>query len=460
MNESCHICEWVMSHIWTSRDTHMNEACQGVIHDQVTSHHNAQSCVIVQGVLRVLSRCCSVLQCVAVCCNVLQCVAVCCSVLQCVAVCCSVLQCVAVCCSVLQYVAGCCSVLQCVAVCCITVSIENESRDVPWHVSHYHTLIPHHSTMTTIHLSYRYHIWMSHVPHIWMKCLAHTNGTSLEFEIFRWLVELVICIQLGKHCHDEPHGALPRYNTLQHSATHCNTLQHTTAWVTRRIIRLQHAATHGNILQHTAAHCSTLQHTAAHCNTLQHAAAHCNRLQHTATHYNTTRHQAAAHCNTQQHTAAHCTTLHHTATHCNTLQHPHERRVTSRTWMRHVANLNALCHTKINVSHSFQSESIFVLWSNAIKRSAVLSHVTCHVAHINALSHKYGQSSCAWNSVLQCVAVCCSVQHTATHCNTLQHTATHCNTVQHTGLFIHPNHLKSHIGMSYVTHINGVTSPI
>ena len=43
------------------------------------------------------------------CCSVLQCVAVCCSVLQCAAVCCSVLQCVAVCCSVLQFVAVCCS---------------------------------------------------------------------------------------------------------------------------------------------------------------------------------------------------------------------------------------------------------------------------------------------------------------------------------------------------------------
>jgi len=58
-------------------------------------------------------------------------------------------------------------------------------------------------------------------------------------------------------------------------------------------------------------------------------------------------------------------------------------------------------------------------------------------------------------SVLQCVAVCCSVlqalrctsnqssepcemaqyshpQHTATHCNPLQHTAVHCNTLQYT----------------------------
>jgi len=33
-------------------------------------------------------------------------------------------------------------------------------------------------------------------------------------------------------------------------------------------------------LQHTATYCNTLQHTATHCNTLQHTATHCNTLQH------------------------------------------------------------------------------------------------------------------------------------------------------------------------------------
>ena len=40
-------------------------------------------------------------------------------------------------------------------------------------------------------------------------------------------------------------------------------------------------------MQHTATHCNTLQYTAIHCNTLQPTAAHCNTLQHTATHGNT-----------------------------------------------------------------------------------------------------------------------------------------------------------------------------
>ena len=91
--------------------------------------------------------------------------------------------------------------------------------------------------------------------------------------------------------------------TLQQTASPCNTVQHALLenLHLRFEITLQHTATHCNTLQHTATHCSILQHTATHCSTLQHTAAHCNTLQHTA-----------AHCNTLQHTAAHCNTLQHT----------------------------------------------------------------------------------------------------------------------------------------------------
>jgi len=57
-------------------------------------------------------------------------------------------------------------------------------------------------------------------------------------------------------------------------------------------------------------------------NTLQHTATHCNTLQQTATDYGTQDYWlAAAHCDTQneQHTAPHCDTTQHTATHCDTL---------------------------------------------------------------------------------------------------------------------------------------------
>ena len=59
------------------------------------------------------------------------------------------------------------------------------------------------------------------------------------------------------------------------SATHCNTLQHTArdsvslrqsrSTVTRDSVSLQHTATHCNTLQHTATHCKRLCLTATHC---------------------------------------------------------------------------------------------------------------------------------------------------------------------------------------------------
>jgi len=94
----------------------------------------------------------------------------------------------------------------------------------------------------------------------------------------------------------------------EHTATHCNTLQHT----------LQHAATHCNTLQHclyireSLEVMSTLQHTATH------TATHCNTLQHSATLFVYTGkprgdEHTATHCNTR------CNTLQHTATLCNTV---------------------------------------------------------------------------------------------------------------------------------------------
>jgi len=79
----------------------------------------------------------------------------------------------------------------------------------------------------------------------------------------------------------------PPRKRLQHSATHCNTLQHTATQficsTSQEILRK--CATYA-YLPPTATHCNTLQHTATHCNTLQHTATHCNTLQHTATHSN------------------------------------------------------------------------------------------------------------------------------------------------------------------------------
>jgi len=89
-------------------------------------------------------------------------------------------------------------------------------------------------------------------------------------------------------------------NMLQHTATHCNTLQH--AACTEQINF--RGSLSRSLSQHAATRCNTLQHAATHCNTLQHTATHCRTLQDTAKTLPQT--QTAAHCNTLQHTATHC----------------------------------------------------------------------------------------------------------------------------------------------------------
>jgi len=85
-------------------------------------------------------------------------------------------------------------------------------------------------------------------------------------------------------------------NTLQRTVSHCITLQHT---VTRCIL-LHHTATHCRTLQHmrigACMHVNALLdtfRTATHCN---------NTLQHTALHFSTLQHTATIHRNTVQHT--------------------------------------------------------------------------------------------------------------------------------------------------------------
>ena len=50
---------------------------------------------------------------------------------------------------------------------------------------------------------------------------------------------------------------------MQHTATHCNTLQHTATLSNMHM-------DHHNYMNTIRLHCNTLQHTATHCNTLQH----------------------------------------------------------------------------------------------------------------------------------------------------------------------------------------------
>jgi len=117
-------------------------------------------------------------------------------------------------------------------------------------------------------------------------------------------------------------------NTLQHDATHCNTMQRTAKLTCTFIFPVRLWMSHEWVMSHVyescATRCNTLQHTVTHSDTLQHTATHCNTLQHIATCCNTwcpanigCLHMA----NTLQHVATHYHTLQRTATHYNQLQH-------------------------------------------------------------------------------------------------------------------------------------------
>ena len=152
-----------------------------------------------------------------------------------------------------------------------------------------------------------------------------------------------------------------------HTATHCNTLQHThtidhidpclqDSYLYCGSPSIHIPRQYCDTLQHTFKHCNTLPNTASHCNSLQLTAAHCSTLQHThmirsyrpmfatqpfvlwvavnpyalnntATHCNTL---PNAHCNTLQQIAAHCNSLHHT-TQCVTSRHVWTTSQTIRT---------------------------------------------------------------------------------------------------------------------------------
>jgi len=99
---------------------------------------------------------------------------------------------VAVCCSVLQCVAVCCSVLQCVAVINMNESLIYESCDVyEWVISH---------------------IWMSHVTYMNESC-----------HLYEWVMSHIWTSLATNNSMN--HWCTP-IDFLQHTAVHCNTVQH------------------------------------------------------------------------------------------------------------------------------------------------------------------------------------------------------------------------------------------
>jgi len=134
-------------------------------------------------------------------------------------------------------------------------------------------------------------------------CVAVLRGIPDEIKGRMHVLQLDTLQHTATHCNTLQHTAT-HCNTLQHTATHCNTLQHTATyqkrgrsrgWAAGCVARCSPtmrgtapACTYVNdTLQHIATHCNTLQHTTAHYTTLQHAATQCHKLQHTASQYQT-----------------------------------------------------------------------------------------------------------------------------------------------------------------------------
>jgi len=172
----------------------------------------------------------------------------------------------------------------------------------------------------------------------WVGSATDVHCSVLQYVAVCWSVCGILSFGLPKMC-GRSNDETP--DTLQHTATYCNILQHTKHTATH-CTTLQHTPTRWSSLQLISTHCNTLgyrfaadgfktpqtlQRTATHCNALQLIPARCHSLQLTPTNYATDDRFAAdwvnwrhIHCNTLQHPATHCNTLQHTATHCNTLQ--------------------------------------------------------------------------------------------------------------------------------------------
>ena len=137
-------------------------------------------------------------------------------------------------------------------------------------------------------------------------------------------------------------------------------------------VRHWYAKHHVGMRRVTLMSCHTLvplQHTATHCNTLQTSATRCNTLQHTATHCNTLQH-AATHCNTLQHTATHCNTLQHTATHCNTLI----------SYVRHEC---VMSRVGVEYAQRLSSAALVCVMSHDIPNASCRTHESWHHVRVD-----------------------------------------------------------------------------
>jgi len=215
------------------------------------------------------------------------------------------------------------------------------------------------------------------------------------------------------------------WNTLQHTATRCNTLQVIDRYHQRhgdpnlRTLLPHLQVTQKSVLQYVAVSCSELQRVAVCCRVLHLQVTqnspisyqkksvfyHCSTLyQRTLlTHPLTTGGCGIAHWNTLQHTATHCNTLQHTVTHCNTLQ-------------RIATHGKTLQHTATHINALQARTGVIAVASSQYRSTLQHTAMHCNTLHHTATSYSTWRESFA--------AASSSLLHIAPHCNALPLTAT------------------------------------
>ena len=223
---------------------------------------------------------------------------------------------------------------------------------------------------------------MNTLQHTAVHCIRVLQFIRMQSLRLRCSVRVLLLLEdILSRRHAQAIMSIPQ--SLQRTATHCNTLQH--------------AATHCNCILKdmledqmsrvrdtldTTSHCNTLQHTATHvCWTLSEdmlknmpRGAHSapdplntmhfatSRLQHTATPCNTLHQQIQIHCvfrqvncSTLQHTATYCNILQHTATRCDTLQHTASHCITLQQLIQmHCLFQQVDCNTFVRVCRKYR----------------------------------------------------------------------------------------------------------
>jgi len=181
----------------------------------------------------------------------------------------------------------------------------------------------------------------------------------------------------------------------------------------------------------TLKHCNvTLQHTATHCNTLtivHRTATDCNRLQHASTHcavcHKPRRSSKPERMLTQEFEAHE---IFNKIILSNCVVHQLQRE----TLCRRLQCLHTSTHTCVRM-YTCTYVQVHTRTHTHMTRGLRVCSTECGLVLIKIENTPWHNCRCIGLLLQQIAAHCNTLQHVATRCNTLQHVATRCNTLQH-----------------------------